>query len=130
MESVWFDKYKVDDAEKAYQEHRAKDLAGLVVEASSPSGSGQSESATSDLAGQIARARQNIQNTLNAGVGLGIGVTVDNPDLAARLAAVEKENAELRQVTADLQAAVSKLTARVNALDVKSSPAPAAPAAA
>ncbi|XP_022105467.1 elongation factor 1-delta-like isoform X2 [Acanthaster planci] len=93
MEGVWFEKYRVDDAEKAYQEHRAKELSGLVVE----------------------------------GVGLGIGVTVDNPDLAARLAAVEKENADLRRVTADLQAAVSKLTERVNALDMKS---PAAPAAA
>ena len=31
------------------------------------------------------------------GVGLGIGVTVDSPELAARLSAAERENAELRQ---------------------------------
>ncbi len=116
QENIWFDKSKVESAERTYQEHRAKQVDGLVVQAT-PGGQ-------SDLAGQIARARQTIQNTLNTGVGLGIGVTVDSPELAARLGAVERENSELRQVTADLQAAVSKLTARVNALETGSSGAP------
>ena len=31
-ERIWFDKYKVDDAEKNYQEHRAKQVDGLVVQ--------------------------------------------------------------------------------------------------
>jgi len=95
LESVWFEKYRVDDAEKLYQENRAKEINGLVVQ----------------------------------GVGLGIGVAVESPELAARLSAVEKENAELRRVTAELQAAVTKLTARMDALAKPSSspPAPAAP---
>ncbi|XP_033636871.1 elongation factor 1-delta-like isoform X1 [Asterias rubens] len=121
-ENIWFDKSKVESAERTYQEHRAKQVDGLVVQAS--------QGGQSDLAGQIARARQTITNTLNTGVGLGIGMTVDSPELAARLGAVEKENAELRQVTADLQAAVSKLTARVNALEGGSSGAPKSTASA
>jgi len=88
QDNVWFDKFRVDDAEKAYQEHRAREVGGLVVH----------------------------------GVGLGVGVAIDSPELAARLSAVERENAELRQVTADLQEAVKMLTARVNALDKGAQP--------
>jgi len=65
------------------------------------------------------------------GVGLSVGVGVDNPELLARLSAVEKENADLKKITTDLQAAVAKLTERLSALDTSSKPASTpAPAAA
>jgi len=65
------------------------------------------------------------------GVGLSVGVGVDNPELLARLSAVEKENADLKKITTDLQAAVAKLTERLSALDTSSKPSSTpAPAAA
>ncbi|XP_072172821.1 elongation factor 1-delta-like isoform X2 [Diadema setosum] len=57
------------------------------------------------------------------GVGLSVGVGVDNAEVLARLSAVEKENAELRQITSDLQAAVAKLTERLSALNTSTIPA-------
>nr|CAA74624.1 elongation factor-1d [Sphaerechinus granularis]CAA74625.1 elongation factor-1d [Sphaerechinus granularis] len=62
------------------------------------------------------------------GVGLSVGVGVDNPEILARLSAVEKENADLRKITTDLQAAVAKLTERLSALDTSAAPPASQPA--
>ncbi|XP_011683338.1 elongation factor 1-delta-like isoform X2 [Strongylocentrotus purpuratus] len=64
------------------------------------------------------------------GVGLSVGVGVDNPEILARLSAVEKENADLKKITTDLQAAVAKLTERLSALDTSSTSAASKPATA
>lgn len=51
------------------------------------------------------------------GVGLKIGVGVDNPEIQARLSAVEQENKDLKSITAILQKTVAELTARVTTLE-------------
>ncbi|XP_071479973.1 elongation factor 1-delta-like [Diadema antillarum] len=114
QESIWFDSPKFEEAEYKYQKHVAAHYSGLVVQ--------KTDGAASNLVSEIARARQNIQNTLSAGVGLSVGVGVDNAEVLARLSAVEKENAELRQITSDLQAAVAKLTERLSALNTPTIP--------
>nr|XP_054764090.1 elongation factor 1-delta-like isoform X1 [Lytechinus pictus] len=113
-ENIWFERNKFQEAEAKYQERIASQHSGLVVQ--------KSDGPASNLVSEIARARQNIQSSLSAGVGLSVGVGVDNPEILARLSAVEKENADLRKITTDLQAAVAKLTERLSALDTSAAP--------
>ncbi|XP_041476263.1 elongation factor 1-delta-like [Lytechinus variegatus] len=113
-ENIWFERNRFQEAETKYQEHLASQRSGLVVQ--------KSDGPASNLVSEIARARQNIQSSLSAGVGLSVGVGVDNPEILARLSAVEKENADLRKITTDLQAAVAKLTERLSALDTSAAP--------
>ncbi|XP_033121442.1 elongation factor 1-delta-like isoform X2 [Anneissia japonica] len=112
LDSVWFDKFRVEDAERQYQERLASQHAGLVVESSGP---------TSHIVSEIERARQTIQSSLRSdflGVGLSVGVGVDTAGVSnQRIEAVEKENKLLREVTEDLRASVSMLIARVTALE-------------
>ncbi|XP_006814595.1 elongation factor 1-delta-like isoform X2 [Saccoglossus kowalevskii] len=96
QESIWFEKFRCDDAERNYEEHLAKQHSGLVVQ----------------------------------GTGLAVGLAVENSqvsELKQRLSVVERENKDLKRVTQDLQAAVSKLQSRVIALE-KGSPAASSPA--
>ncbi|CAH1773406.1 unnamed protein product [Owenia fusiformis] len=123
QENVWYDKWRCEDAEKAYQEKLAGAHSGLVVQGSQ-----------SSIVNEIARARQQIQNSLsNSGQGLAVGVGVDNSEVINRLNNVEQENQALRQVAADLRSLIGALTSRVAALESASGtkpPAVAAPKAA
>ncbi|KAJ8040769.1 Elongation factor 1-delta [Holothuria leucospilota] len=127
LENIWFDKLQVEEAECKYYEHLANQHAGLTVQTAS--------SSSSSLVNEIARARESIQSSLNAGVGLKVGVSVDSHAMAARLDALEKENSNLKKVTSNLQNLVSQLQARVSALEQTAggktpvTPLPKAPAA-
>ncbi|XP_072040608.1 LOW QUALITY PROTEIN: elongation factor 1-delta-like [Amphiura filiformis] len=131
QENIWVDRFRVQDAEMAYHQALASQRVGLVVQSATNQSSGGEENAGSDIINEIVRARENIKNSLTDGVGLKIGVGVDNPELQARLSAVEQENKELKRVSASLQAS-GRTDSSVNALEKAAggSSAPSAPKAA
>jgi len=111
-ETIWFDKWRVDDAERAHQEK----LAGT-------GGVCQSKGGQSSLVNEIAKARQQIQNSLKSDNQGG----ADYGDEIARL---QKDNEDLRRITTDLRQLVKNLENRIVALEsaAKSAPKSAAPA--
>ncbi|XP_020736694.2 elongation factor 1-delta isoform X1 [Odocoileus virginianus] len=113
-EKIWFDKFKYDDAERKFYEQMNGPMAG----------SSRQENGASVILRDIARARENIQKSLagSAGPGTSSGPSGDHSELVTRIASLEVENQTLRGVVQDLQQAVSKLGARLSALE-KSSPA-------
>ncbi|XP_043735566.1 elongation factor 1-delta isoform X1 [Cervus elaphus] len=113
-EKIWFDKFKYDDAERKFYEQMNGPMAG----------SSRQENGASVILRDIARARENIQKSLagSAGPGASSGPSGDHSELVTRIASLEVENQSLRGVVQDLQQAVSKLEARLSALE-KSSPA-------
>ncbi|XP_078664394.1 elongation factor 1-delta-like isoform X2 [Branchiostoma floridae x Branchiostoma belcheri] len=183
VEPVWFDRFRVEEAEYRYQQHLADQHSGLVVKKkknksdSSPSNAevvpaevvappseeavqnkkqekpekvekstgerkggrgkqaqnlkspppetsnkkkgGKSVSeGTSSILNEIARARQNIQNSLSfPGEGLQVGTSVGGTEVFARLSTLEQENKDLRKITDDLKALVLKLESRVVSLE-------------
>ncbi|XP_078585715.1 elongation factor 1-delta-like isoform X2 [Branchiostoma floridae x Branchiostoma japonicum] len=107
VEPVWFDRFRVEEAEVRYQQHLADQHSGLVV-----------KEGTSSILNEIARARQNIQNSLSIpGEGLQVGTSVGHAEVFARLSTLEQENKDLRKVTNDLKALVLKLESRVVSLE-------------
>ncbi|XP_025778735.1 elongation factor 1-delta [Puma concolor] len=112
-EKIWFDKFKYDDAERQFYERMNGPVAG----------SSRQENGASVILRDIARARENIQKSLagSSGPGASSGPGGDHSELAIRIASLEVENQSLRGVVQGLQQAVSKLEARLSALE-KSSP--------
>ncbi|XP_042779438.1 elongation factor 1-delta isoform X2 [Panthera leo] len=112
-EKIWFDKFKYDDAERQFYERMNGPVAG----------SSRQENGASVILRDIARARENIQKSLagSSGPGASSGPGGDHSELATRIASLEVENQSLRGVVQGLQQAVSKLEARLSALE-KSSP--------
>ncbi|XP_035658882.1 elongation factor 1-delta-like isoform X2 [Branchiostoma floridae] len=182
VEPVWFDRFRVEEAEVRYQQHLADQHSGLVVKkrknrsrkkknksdsspsnaevevttpgeetvqnkkAEKPEKSGEKKGGrgkqaqnartppaesnnkkkggksvsegTSSILNEIARARQNIQNSLSIpGEGLQVGTSVGHAEVFARLSTLEQENKDLRKVTNDLKALVLKLESRVVSLE-------------
>lgn len=124
FESIWFDRYKYQEAETKYQE-------SLVAERS-PTTAPQATTGSSPLVQQIASARSQIQQTLS-----GASSGSQSSDLHKRVTILEQENAQLRKVTDDLKAHVERLEARLSKLEQGGSkpaaaaevkPAPAKPA--
>jgi len=119
--SIWFDKWRCDDAEKVYQEKK----------------SGVQPQTGSSLVTEIAKARRQIQNSLKTD-SVSIAADAEN-EIVSRLQKVELENQELRSVTNDLRQVIKALEGRILAMEKASSsggqtttaakPAPAKPAA-
>jgi len=127
-QQMWYEKFRADDAEKAYYES----LSGA-----STSQTKGNQSTGSSLASEIARAREQIQKSLKA-ESAGPAGAMDSA-IVSRLEALELENNTLKQVTSDLQAAVKKLEEKIKALETSpattkaaapaaKAPAPKAPA--
>ncbi|KAM4865187.1 elongation factor 1-delta isoform 2-T2 [Thomomys bottae] len=112
-EKIWFDKFKYDDAERKFYEQMNGPAAGVS----------RQENGASVILRDIARARENIQKSLagSSGPGVSSGPGGDHSELTVRIASLEVENQSLRGVVQDLQQAISKLEARLSALE-KSSP--------
>jgi len=116
--SIWFDKWRCDDAEKVYQEKKSGVQTG------------------SSLVTEIAKARRQIQNSLKTD-SVSIAAEAEN-EIVTRLQKVELENQELRSVTNDLRQVIKALEGRILAMEKVSSsggqtttaakPAPAKPA--
>ncbi|XP_045716791.1 elongation factor 1-delta isoform X1 [Phyllostomus hastatus] len=132
-EKIWFDKFRYDDAERRFYEQMNGPVAGTSCQ----------ENGASVILRDIARARENIQKSLaglkamlpgppeasgqvapgtSSGPGASSGPGGDHSELLARIASLEVENQSLKGVVRDLQQAVSKLGARLSALE-KSTPA-------
>uniref|UniRef100_A0A667ITB7 Elongation factor 1-delta n=1 Tax=Lynx canadensis TaxID=61383 RepID=A0A667ITB7_LYNCA len=99
-EKIWFDKFKYDDAERQFYER----MNGPVAGSSRQVGASHSPPALQ-----------------SSGPGASSGPGGDHSELAIRIASLEVENQSLRGVVQGLQQAVSKLEARLSALE-KSSP--------
>ncbi|XP_045583617.1 elongation factor 1-delta isoform X2 [Procambarus clarkii] len=107
-ENIWFDKWRVDDAEREFYEKKAQGSSGL-----------------GSLASQIAKARQEIQNSLVSGgrtasgsSGGGGGV---NADLLNRITKLEGENTSLTKTVSTLEQTIMNLTTRLEKLEFGSS---------
>merc|ERR1712226_1150842 len=101
QETVWFEKWRCDDAESAYQMQRAGTKAAPAPAAAQL---GQIE---------LKRSKESAASS--------------DPALNSRVATLESENKELKKVTCELRAMLQKLEARICSLEGsnKSAPAPA-----
>jgi len=99
--SIWFDKWRCDDAEKVYQEKISGAQTG------------------SSLVTEIAKARRQIQNSLKTD-SVSIAADAEN-EIVSRLQKVELENQELRSVTNDLRQVIKALESRILAMEKASS---------
>jgi len=118
QESIWFDKWRYDDAECQYYEKQ--------------SGGG---SALGTLASQIAKAREEIQNSLASGTRIapsGSSPAAMNSEVVKRVSKLEEENDHLKQTVSDLEKTVLELTKRFSFIEcgkptvtvTKATPAP------
>jgi elongation factor 1-delta len=120
-DNIWYDKWRFEEAEVAYQEHLAHLRSGGQGEkakacpASSP--------IRSSLAGEIAKAREHIQKSLNS----SSAGAIPSECFVKRVGSLEVENKELKKIVKDLEVLVSTLTSRVAALE-HGSPAPSSSA--
>jgi len=120
LPSIWFDKWRCDDAEKVYHEKQS---------CNQQAGDGSS------LVTEIAKARRHIQNSLKTN-SVTIAGQAEN-EVVARLDNLEIENKELRNVTNDLRQVIKALESRILAMEKASAttgqtttaakPAPAKP---
>jgi len=101
LPSIWFDKWRCEDAEKAF---RLKQSGGNTLKG----GEG------SALVTEIANARRHIQNSLKTNSVSEGGV--DNA-VVSRLENLELENKELRSVTNDLRDIIRALETRMLAME-------------
>jgi len=119
-DNIWFDKWRFEEAEVAYQEHLAYLKSGGQGEkakacpASSP--------IRSSLASEIAKAREHIQKSLISSAG-----AIPSECFVKRVGSLEVENKELKKIVKDLEVLVNTLTSRVAALE-HGSPAPSSSA--
>jgi len=109
--SIWFDKWRCEDAEKNFREKQ----------------SGSSDQAGgSNLVSEIAKARRQIQNSLNRD-SVTIAGGADNA-IVSRLESLEIENKELRKITDDLRQMLKSMENRISTLEsgsAKSAPSKA-----
>jgi len=112
LENVWLQQQKFEDAHTLYQQLKAGTAGGAAQKASGT------------LASEIAAVRQDIQKALNNSPVSSGGNAGGDTAVYQRLAALEKENKELRKITDDLRALILNVQASV------AGGKPAAPAAA
>ncbi|XP_042886901.1 probable elongation factor 1-delta [Penaeus japonicus] len=141
QENIWFDKWRVDDAEREFYENKSMPIDSQeqvcesvkMQESSSAPVSQVSEksenlkstqleqqeeggSALGTLASQIAKARQEIQNSLASGSRGGSGSGV-SPDILNRITKLEGENGTLKKTVSTLERTIMDLTKRLAALE-------------
>lgn len=102
-EKVWFEKDKYDEAERIYYENLVK-------------GSSNTPNKNS-LAGEVAKARQHIKNSLECMDGIAALATTANVEVVNRVNSLEKDNVELKKFVDDLKAVIGKLQSRTDKLE-------------
>merc|ERR1711915_172933 len=108
QETIWFDKWKCDDAEKQFYEKQTGGGSGL-----------------GNLASQIAKARQDIQNSLAAGGGhRGGGGAAVSTDVLNRITKLEDEKSALQKTVSTMEKTILDLTKRLAALETGKPTAP------
>jgi len=120
QESIWFDKWRCDDAEKQFYEkqsgHTSNRATGQVARGF------KGESGLGNLASQIAKARQEIQNSLAAGAGGhrgGAGGAVST-DVLNRITKLEDDKTALKKTVSTMERTIMDLTKRLAALETSS----------
>ncbi|XP_050712156.1 elongation factor 1-beta'-like isoform X4 [Eriocheir sinensis] len=133
-ENIWFDKWRVDDAERQFYETKSScglesqgcestsadnECSRLPQQATSPSGSQPSEegSGLGSVASQIAKARQEIKNSLSASHAGGSIGSQGSADVLNRLTKLESQNSVLTKTVSALEKTVIQLTKRLDSLD-------------
>jgi len=101
LPSIWFDKWRCDDAEKAFREKESESCV--------QAGDGSS------LVTEIAKARRHIQNSLKTD-SVSIGGAAED-EVISRLENLEIENKEMRSVTNDLRQVIKALESRILAME-------------
>ncbi|XP_066972341.1 elongation factor 1-delta-like isoform X4 [Macrobrachium rosenbergii] len=99
-ENIWFDKWRVDDAEREFYERKYLGGSGLGT-----------------LANQIAKARQEIQNSLASG-GRGASGGGASADVLNRITKLEDDNSYLTKRVAALEQTIINLTKQIEAMNV------------
>lgn len=122
-EKIWFEKAKYEEAERQYFENLAKGSPNTPNKHS--------------LAGEVAKARQHIKNSLECMDGIAALATTANVEVVNRINTLEKENLELKKHVDDLKTVISKIESRVGKLEShiktlenKSGASPAVPSSA
>lgn len=108
-ESIWVDRPKYEQAEAHYQRF----LAGTIAQPAPAHGGNSGKASSFSPVEEIAKARKKIQQTLSTAPS-------STPAAAGgdkRIASLEEENRQLKKVTEELQAALQKLTLRVDQLE-------------
>ncbi|XP_075237582.1 putative elongation factor 1-delta isoform X2 [Lycorma delicatula] len=100
-EKVWFNKYKYDEAERQYFENLAK------VSSNNPI-------MKNTLAGEVAKARQHIQSSLECMDGIAALASNPSVEVNKRLTNLEKQNQSLQEEIKLLKDLVQKLTLEVS----------------
>ncbi|XP_021931216.1 probable elongation factor 1-delta isoform X2 [Zootermopsis nevadensis] len=103
-EKIWFDKGRYNEAERQYFENLAK-------------GSPNTPNKNS-LAGEVAKARQHIKNSLECMDGIAALATTSNVEVS-RINSLEKENADLKKYVDDLKTIIIKLESRIDKLELR-----------
>merc|ERR1712212_290569 len=111
-EYVWFDRQKYEAEQDHYQLYLTSNLS---MELSSKTVQVDGEGGGSSISKQIAKARDNIKQTLSGQV-VGKEETQSNVDLD-----LVKENSELRKLVEELRCQVAALDTRVKRLEEASS---------
>ncbi|PNF22258.1 Elongation factor 1-delta [Cryptotermes secundus] len=102
-EKIWFEKGKYDEAERQYYQNLAK-------------GSPNTPNKNS-LAGEVAKARQHIKNSLECMDGIAALATTANVEVINRINPLEKDNAVLKKYVDDMSVVVRKLESRIDKLE-------------
>jgi len=126
QESIWFDKWRCDDAEKQFYEKKS----GLTrIRAPGQVARGcKGDSGLGTLASQIAKARQEIQNSLAAGSGhRGGGGAAVSTDVLNRITKLEDEKTALKKTVSTMEQTILDLTKRLAALETSNKTTSAAP---
>uniref|UniRef100_A0A1B6IZH3 Translation elongation factor EF1B beta/delta subunit guanine nucleotide exchange domain-containing protein n=1 Tax=Homalodisca liturata TaxID=320908 RepID=A0A1B6IZH3_9HEMI len=117
QEKIWFDKYKYEEAEKAYFENLSKVSSNNAIMKNS-------------LAEEVAKARQHIKSSLECMDDLA-KLTSENiaVEFNNRLNTLETENASLKKDVNELTEMMKKLNERISTLEKSGSASSAKPAA-
>lgn len=101
-ESVWFEKFRYEDAERQFHEILAKGSTGP---------------ASCSVVAEIMKARDQIKNSLAAVEDLPSSGSAIPSNVTNRLQQLEQENKDLKKVTDDLRSLVLSLESRVKSLE-------------
>ncbi|XP_066972337.1 elongation factor 1-delta-like isoform X1 [Macrobrachium rosenbergii] len=130
-ENIWFDKWRVDDAEREFYERKylTQGAATAVDEQDTGDDTHGAEcfqenrkvleggSGLGTLANQIAKARQEIQNSLASG-GRGASGGGASADVLNRITKLEDDNSYLTKRVAALEQTIINLTKQIEAMNV------------
>nr|ABD98761.1 putative elongation factor 1 delta [Graphocephala atropunctata] len=117
QEKIWFDKYKYEEAEKAYFENLSKVSSNNAIMKNS-------------LAEEVAKARQHIKSSLECMDGLA-KMTSENiaVEFNNRLNSLESENSNLKKEVNGLTTMIKKLNERIATLEKSGGASSAKPVA-